>query len=175
MLAALPLKGATCAEIGVLHGDFSSQIKAQDPRSLFLIDPWKAQDIRAYADINNHSQEVFDEMYLEVCERFKPGNSVYISRMFSHEAARHYALRFAHQFDFIYIDANHSYSGVLSDLFMWYPLMRRGGWLAGHDYKALPFYGVTQAVEEFCRITGNEVAIETQEPLWKSFAIQIGG
>ncbi|KAH3766052.1 WD repeat domain 60 [Pelomyxa schiedti] len=35
---------------------------------------------------------------------------------------------------FVYIDARHDYSSVLQDLSLWYPKLKRGGVLAGHDF-----------------------------------------
>jgi hypothetical protein len=83
--------------------------------------------------------------------------------------------------DFIYIDANHSYDFVKEDLELWYPKVKPGGWVMGHDYLKLdweqpPFadnhkdkhiwmfddsnpteqiyaglFGVNPAVDEFCK------------------------
>lgn len=50
--------------------------------------------------------------------------------------------------DFVFIDADHSYQAVLSDLFCWWPTVRRGGRMAGHDH-TLQFPGVIDAVREF--------------------------
>lgn len=36
--------------------------------------------------------------------------------------------------DFIYIDALHDYDSVLADIQAWWPKVRKGGMLAGHDY-----------------------------------------
>ena len=38
-------------------------------------------------------------------------------------------------FDFIYIDGNHKYEEVLSDLENWVPKVKNGGWITGHDFK----------------------------------------
>jgi hypothetical protein len=37
-------------------------------------------------------------------------------------------------FDMIYVDARHDYKGVLKDLRDWWPKLREGGIMAGHDY-----------------------------------------
>lgn len=37
-------------------------------------------------------------------------------------------------FEFIYIGASHEYKGVAQDLIDWYPLLKPGGIIAGHDY-----------------------------------------
>jgi predicted O-methyltransferase YrrM len=49
--------------------------------------------------------------------------------------------------DFVFIDADHSYEAVKADIEAWYPKVRPGGMLAGHDYNE-PSCGVTQAVCE---------------------------
>jgi hypothetical protein len=36
--------------------------------------------------------------------------------------------------DFAYIDANHAYEYVKRDIELWWPKIRDGGMLAGHDY-----------------------------------------
>ena len=36
--------------------------------------------------------------------------------------------------DFVYVDARHDYKGVLEDLRLYWPKVRQGGILAGHDY-----------------------------------------
>ncbi len=46
----------------------------------------------------------------------------------------------------IFIDGDHSYAGVLADIESWLPKVKRGGFLAGHDWPTYP--GVRQAVRE---------------------------
>jgi hypothetical protein len=48
--------------------------------------------------------------------------------------------------DFVFIDANHSYESVKNDIEIWYPLIKPGGFISGHDYGVYP--GVSQAVNE---------------------------
>jgi len=53
--------------------------------------------------------------------------------------------------DFCFIDADHSYESVMEDLRTWWPKIRPGGVLAGHDYRQTAEWllGVTPAVHEF--------------------------
>ena len=37
-------------------------------------------------------------------------------------------------FDFVYLDGDHTYNGVMSDLEAWKNKVRKGGYLSGHDY-----------------------------------------
>lgn len=48
--------------------------------------------------------------------------------------------------DFVYIDADHKYKGVKSDILAWLPKVKVGGVLAGHDY--IEGKGVKIAVDE---------------------------
>lgn len=55
--------------------------------------------------------------------------------------------------DFLFIDANHTYEDVLLDLQLWYPKVKKGGLVCGHDYEAhnpnVPWPGLVIAVNEF--------------------------
>jgi predicted O-methyltransferase YrrM len=47
--------------------------------------------------------------------------------------------------DFIYIDADHTYSGVTRDIEAWWPKLKVGGLMAGHDFEGTHY--VEQYVE----------------------------
>lgn len=49
--------------------------------------------------------------------------------------------------DFVFIDADHSYVGVLRDIAAWTPKVRVGGFIMGHDYQRKS-PGVISAVDE---------------------------
>jgi predicted O-methyltransferase YrrM len=51
-------------------------------------------------------------------------------------------------FDFVFVDADHTYEGVRADIDAWLPKVRPGGWLMGHDFNPRDFPGVVQAVNE---------------------------
>ena len=57
-------------------------------------------------------------------------------------------------FDFVYIDADHSYAGVTKDIGCYFPKVRVGGVLGGHDFDAGHIDRVNRAVMEFCREHG---------------------
>lgn len=52
-------------------------------------------------------------------------------------------------FDLVFVDADHSEAGVLLDLSIWYPRVRPGGVIAGHDYASIGYPGVAKAVHAF--------------------------
>lgn len=52
-------------------------------------------------------------------------------------------------FDFVFIDASHRYEPTKADIRLWYPKIRWGGILAGHDYHSTePGTDVKRAVNE---------------------------
>ena len=75
-------------------------------------------------------------------------------RLTSTEASNLYA---DNSLDFVFIDANHSYKFIKDDIKHWYPKVKKGGILAGHDYWS-DSPGVIQAVDEF--ISKNNYSLE---------------
>lgn len=49
--------------------------------------------------------------------------------------------------DIVFVDGDHSYTATLRDLELWYPKIRKGGVLSGHDFGSNP--EVTRAVIDF--------------------------
>jgi len=50
--------------------------------------------------------------------------------------------------DFVFIDAEHSYESVAADISAWWPKLKPGGFLLGHDYGQPRFPGVQRAFDE---------------------------
>ena len=50
--------------------------------------------------------------------------------------------------DFVFLDADHTYESVLADLRAWFPKIKKGGVLAGHDLGHPEYPGVRMAVEQ---------------------------
>ena len=77
-------------------------------------------------------------------------------------------------FDFIYIDADHSFDAVLNDLKNWYPKVKKGGVISGHDWDCNPLlsefhlFGVERAVREFLNNKISKVTL-TDEQYHKSW------
>ncbi len=77
--------------------------------------------------------------------------------------------------DFVYIDANHSYEAVSEDLQWWWPKVKSGGILAGHDYidgehSSGHVFGVKRAVDEMAKAVDRTVrTIPDEDPSWLIF------
>ena len=67
--------------------------------------------------------------------------------------------------DFIFIDADHQYKGVREDLELWYPKIRDGGLIGGHDYGHKHHKGVKEAVDEFFGRLGVAPTL-SQDGIW---------
>lgn len=152
VLRAIP-RDAVCAEIGVWKGDFAERIRAAArPRALHLVDPWlfaPNYPRRWYGGSAARSQADMDRIHAQVLERFAGDPRVVVHRQPSETAARVFADAV---FDWVYIDADHSYEAVRADLRLWAPKVRPGGVLVGDDYTWHDEQGtqpVRRAVDEF--------------------------
>jgi hypothetical protein len=63
------------------------------------------------------------------------------------EDSRTASLKVPNDLDFVYIDADHDEKSVIIDIACWYPKVKVGGIIAGHDYSKVN--GVGKAVHRF--------------------------
>jgi hypothetical protein len=137
-MGSLPKNGIG-AEIGVAEGCFSEQlIKVCQPRFLYLIDTWKHNPApEVQSDAANVSQKVQDARFRNVLQRFGhrgvDNTRVLIIRADSVTAARLFDFDF---FDWIHIDGDHTRAG--EDAEAYWPKMKRGAWMTGHDFTMAP-------------------------------------
>jgi hypothetical protein len=158
-LSMLNLNGRIC-EVGVREGgNFENLIKC-NPELAVAVDCWEeVQDKPEYNDIGL-SQIMLDDQYQRVVDKFGSLPNVSIVRNFSIESAEMFPDGY---FDYVYIDSAHTYDEVVKDINAWYPKVKKGGILAGHDYfpdtriwRGDPC-GVYQAVNEFAEKNNLEV------------------
>ena len=128
-MAASLAPGKLCAEVGVLRGSYSREILASAPECLYLIDIWEHQDNEYKNDPAN--AEDLELLYKQVSIAFDLPN-VRIIRDWSVATAATFPDGF---FDWVYIDANHTWPAITDDVYVWWPKVKCGGWLSGHDYR----------------------------------------
>lgn len=139
-------------EIGVQSGFFSEKIFStwQICRKFYMVDLWKHQPDEIYYDAANFDDYRHEQYYIECRNRFSKydSNKYQLLRKSSEEASELFSDEY---FDFIYIDANHSYDAVRIDLEKWYPKIKRNGIFCGHDYEdnETARFGVKSAVDSF--------------------------
>ena len=132
---ALNLIGCkTGIEIGVrLAGNLSLLNENPHFQEGFLVgvDCWKEFPENPEFNDENYPQSTLDQMYFTCLQKFQNDHHVKILRSLSKEASSFFADKI---FDFIYIDAAHDYESMYDDLNYWWPKLKSGGILSGHDY-----------------------------------------
>ncbi len=132
-------------EIGVRAGHNAfAMLSEMDIKALFLIDPYFP-----YNDGGSYQTERMQKKnMLEMLDRLaKYREKIVWLFQKSEKAVELFPDKY---FDYVYIDGDHSYEGVIKDLELWYPKIKDRGVLAGHDYNSLVSWpDVTKAVKEF--------------------------
>lgn len=163
-------------EVGVKQGEFSQTLlDLWRGRELISVDPWAEAPTGAYIDVANVSQSIHDAFYSEALERlarFGPRSSVW--RQTGRAAAERVAEA---SLDFVYLDARHDRHSVAEDLAVWYPKVRPGGLMAGHDYLDGRLeegeFGVRSAVDEFFGSRNLAVHSTFSDPPWLSWFVLV--
>eukprot|EP01006_Ploeotia_vitrea_P065833 TRINITY_DN93889_c0_g1_i1.p1 TRINITY_DN93889_c0_g1~~TRINITY_DN93889_c0_g1_i1.p1 ORF type:complete len:346 (-),score=36.62 TRINITY_DN93889_c0_g1_i1:338-1375(-) len=185
----------TGIEIGVSRGQFAQQMLKRwtNFKKYYLIDAWKNQGDTYVDDSNKSDREMQEILTLTRARMNKYGpEKIQFIQKFSNEAVTQFE---DNSIDFIYIDARHDYAGVYQDCTLYWPKLKVGGIMAGHDYidqpEVPPVKGKVQdwtlqgdnthtvdgkasrsAVEDFSLLVGRQLAItykdETQNqfPTW---------
>lgn len=130
------------AEIGVFKGENAESILTTlNIKQLYLIDPYEPYTNVAEDEvILNHA---LDECLLRLYDKFKTKITFLLTK--SEDAVND----IPNNLDFVYIDGDHKYNMVKKDIQNYYPKLRRGGILGGHDYYAMS--EVCKAVDEWVK------------------------
>lgn len=130
-------------EIGVFKGEYSKFLLENCPNLfMYCVDLW---DSSAMSKKNMYNgDELFEKVFLEFQEKYKDRFS--LMRKSSVEAS--YCFE-NNSLDFIYIDADHSYSAVCRDIESWWKKLKIGGLFGGHDYSSAGIKGVIKAVSKY--------------------------
>jgi hypothetical protein len=141
--------GAKAAELGVAEGRFSETMLDWPCQLeiLYLVDRWTsvpeqrgdASEPQSWHDANlaaakERMARFGNRARFIVSDTVKAADSPY----FIEDAS----------LSLVYVDANHSYTGVIRDIRAWWPKLKPRGVMAFHDYE-MKQYGVKRAVEEF--------------------------
>ena len=141
ILSLLP-KGGVCAEVGTQTGKFAKKIfSILAPAKLHIFD----------IDFTPFDHAWFEPALRQGVVELHPGDS---STLLGALPDRH--------FDFIYIDGDHTYDGVVRDLRAAAQKIKDDGWIVCNDYTLFsPLegikYGVYRAVNELCLHHGFEI------------------
>ena len=160
-------------EIGVREGAFAEkQMRVWAPKAdknsiYYMIDAWQQRtgdlgvDAKKFPtaarDLNDGNDNHLRRMKEAEGRVSKFPGQYKLIREFSLEAANQFPDEY---FDYMYIDALHTYEAVIADLNAWWPKLKKGGIMAGDDFgdwsdprdgrtANLYQWGVRRAVKEF--------------------------
>jgi len=141
------------AEIGVRNGNHLKSLLKASPEKLIVIDIWDDDGILAHNDVKYSTEQlkICADTVLKLSTQYQ---CIDIRLGYSSDVVKKFDDGF---FDFIYIDADHTYDGVMQDMVNWWPKIKQGGVMGGHDYTLRKnahglIFGVVQAVHEFIGI-----------------------
>ncbi len=141
ILRLLP-RGGICAEVGTQTGGFAREIMSSlQPIKLHLFD----------LDFTPFDHLGFDPLLKSGVVELHKGESSICLAAFPDQT-----------FDFIYVDGDHSYAGVVKDLEVAKAKIKPDGWIVCNDYTLYSpvekiCYGVYRAVNELCWKDGFEI------------------
>lgn len=140
-------------EIGVYRGD-SSLVFLNNCAFMYFVDP-----CYEYAENPDKNWFTIEEQFTKVIAPFKD-RCKFIKGM----SADPNIVAQIPELDFAFIDANHEYTYVLQDIELYWPKIKSGGFLCGHDYGG-GHPGVIAAVDDFFMPLG--LCIEKHQYCWK--------
>jgi hypothetical protein len=137
----------TAVEIGVFRGGNSvNMLKSFPIEHLYLIDPYEA-----YKGYEKESlmfpflPKSFEYVLNKIWNSGFPVDNITPIQMMSEDAVDY----IPNDIDFIYIDGNHAYEYVKKDVELYYPKLKSGGILGGHDFVNMGLSGdIQRAVYE---------------------------
>lgn len=141
------------AEVGVWMGKTSGHLLEDLPNlTLILVDRWKPPEPgdsfygsgSKIADRSKHEHTLAYETTKAIVKPYEDrvvwliGNSQEVFHSVPYGIL-----------DFVFIDGDHSYTGVICDLINWVPRVKIGGWIGGHDWNRPDKGDVNAAVLDY--------------------------
>ena len=130
-------------EVGVDKGQNFLEMIAHGPQVAVAVDSWIDDNVPSRND-GHYTQEKLNSLYEDFKNLVHDKPFVQIIRDYTFNAVKQFSDNY---FDFVYIDADHSETACYTDMTNWYPKVKRGKFLVGHDYRRR--FGVVPAVNRF--------------------------
>ena len=108
-------------------------------KEINTIEPHKGKE-----EFNDMFEYTWDDVKLEFEKNTRHFNNIIHHKDFSYNISNQFQ---DNQYDFVYIDADHTYESVKKDLELYLPKVKNGGIIGGHDYTD-NWVEVRQAVDE---------------------------
>ncbi|MBS0649710.1 MAG: class I SAM-dependent methyltransferase [Verrucomicrobia bacterium] len=127
-------KAKNCLELGTFLGTGTTALFYGAGVNLTCVDHWKGNQNDPFMQSTTRQYDFF-----EICSaninQYNHDNRIALVESDTVQASHLFP---DHSFDLIFIDADHTYEGVLADLKAWYSKVRPGGIICGHDCEARP-------------------------------------
>lgn len=165
---------AVMVEVGVSSGILAEHLLQQrDHLEWHGVDNWlgAGQQPRAYVRSGDAHAALTTDQAAELMGLAERRVRLFGDRaVIHHESSPAAAKRFwPWTIDLAFLDADHSFEGTSADVAGWWPVVKRGGWLGGHDWENPDprfDFGVRRAVEEFVEREGVDVELDTGMTWW---------
>jgi predicted O-methyltransferase YrrM len=152
--------GAHFVEVGAFYGRSTAYLAVEIANSnkaikFDVVDTWRGSPEHQVGAWDYQEAMVNDTAFDVFKNNLKPAEGYYNPiKMGSLDAAKLYP---DNSLDMVFIDADHSYEAVKEDIAAWYPKVKVGGYLCGHDFIAHnPDDTVNRAVTE---IFGSDIQL----------------
>jgi|688.fasta_scaffold102751_3 hypothetical protein len=172
-------------EVGVQQGGYAKTILETIPsiEKIYLVDLWQNQE--NYFDLANVSDPVHQEYMANTITNTKPWQEkVILLKGFSTQMAEQIP---DNSLDWVYIDARHDYKGCYEDIQAYWPKIKQGGVISGHDYMSadevpgqdwsICYDGtknvgaVKGAVNDFAALNNLQVLVSYKESAWHTWTL----
>lgn len=131
--------GLVGCEIGVQRGyNAKNLLKYLKIKKLYLVDPYKAFTFDNGVHFSKYKQNMIRSQAKILLRKYKHK----ISWIYKDSDD----VNIDEKLDFIYIDGNHEYNAVLSDLKHFYPMVKKEGIISGHD---IDYLNVSRAIFDY--------------------------
>lgn len=148
--------GAKFVEVGCWKGAstcyLAQEIKNYNKKiELYAVDTWEGSDESQHKleiEALGGSENLY-ELFLKNIKMGEVSDIIIPMKMNSQDASQKFL---ENSLDVVFIDASHKYQDVLNDIKCWYPKVKKGGIIAGHDYlpgNLASECGVIRAVNEY--------------------------
>lgn len=156
-------KGLVCAEVGVAYGNFSKKIlEVMQPQKFYAIDYFSQKKWYLGCGFKEMRSlgESHEEIYRNRLKKYIDSGVLEIRQGLSWDVLETFPDNY---FDFVYLDADHTYESVKRDLTVLYRKVKSGGMIQANDFVDLMpglawTFGVVPAVLEFLQENKGEVA-----------------
>jgi len=147
-------KPLTMVEVGVGWGNTArTMLKAFPKLSYHMVDPWKEFPVKKGGGFDAaKGRSLKEKAYKLLDSQIKLGRCK-IHNVTSEEGVKLFE---PESMDLIFIDADHRYEFVNCDVNSWWPIVKPGGILSGHDYGGFK-YAVEKAVDEWAEQVGQSI------------------